>query len=81
MTDEISTTEDLLRLWHEDEEFRAASRRELLTNELIELPEKFAENARQVDSQLKGMGTRLDGVETSVNGGDKVYLVDGSNAG
>ena len=68
MVDEINTTEDLLRLWHEDEEFRAASRRELLTNELIELPEKFAENARQVDSQLKGMGTRLDGVETRLDG-------------
>ena len=71
MVDEINTTEDLLRLWHEDEEFRAASRRELLTDELLELPEKFAENARQVDSQfkqvdsqLKSMGTRLDGVET-----------------
>ena len=68
MADEISTTEDLLRLWHEDEEFRAASRRELLTNELIELPEKFAENARQVDSQLKGMGNRLDGVDTRLEG-------------
>ena len=68
MVDEINTTEDLLRLWHEDEEFRAASRRELLTNQLIELPEKFAENAKQVDSQLKGMGTRLDGVETRLDG-------------
>ena len=64
MTDEINTTEDLLRLWHEDEEFRAASRRELLTDELLELPEKFAENARQVDSRLKSVETRLDGVET-----------------
>ena len=64
MTDEINTTEDLLRLWHEDEEFREASRRELLTDELLELPEKFAENARQVDSRLKSVETRLDGVET-----------------
>lgn len=67
MTNEINTKEDLLRLWHEDEEFRAASRRELLTNELLELPEKFSENAKQVDSQLKSMGTRLDGVETRLD--------------
>ncbi len=68
MVDEISTKEDLLRLWHEDDEFRAASRRELLTNELLELPEKFAENAKQVDSQLTSMGARLDGVETRLDG-------------
>ena len=63
MTNEINTKEDLLRLWHEDDEFRAASRRELLTNELLELPEKFAENAKQVDSRLESVETRLDGVE------------------
>jgi len=67
MTNEISTKEDLLRLWHEDDEFRAASRRELLTNELLELPEKFAENAKQVDSRLESVETRLDGVETKLD--------------
>ena len=67
MTDEINTTEDLLRLWHEDEEFRAASRRELLTDELLELPEKFAENARQVDSRLESVETRLERVEIDVD--------------
>jgi hypothetical protein len=68
MTDEISTTEDLLRLWHEDEEFRAASRRELLTNELVELPEKFAENAKQVDSRLESVETRLGGMDARLDG-------------
>ncbi len=68
MTNEISTKEDLLSLWHEDGEFRAASRRELLTSELLELPEKFAENVKQVDSQLESMGARLDGVETRLDG-------------
>ena len=67
MADEISTTDDLLRLWHENEEFRAASRRELLTDELLELPEKFAENARQVDSRLESVETRLERVEIDVD--------------
>ena len=68
MTNEISTKEDLLRLWHEDDEFRAASRRELLTNELLELPEKFAENAKQVDSRLDRVEIRLEHVEINVDG-------------
>ena len=68
MTNEISTKDDLLRLWHEDDEFRAASRRELLTNELLELPEKFAENAKQVDSRLDRVETRLEHVEINVDG-------------
>ena len=68
MADEISTKEDLLRLWHEDDQFRAASRRELLTDELLELPEKFAENARQVDSRLDRVETRLEHVEIDVDG-------------
>ena len=68
LADEISTKEDLLRLWHEDDEFRAASRRELLTDELLELPEKFAENARQVDSRLDRVETRLEHVEIDVDG-------------
>ncbi len=38
----IATTADFLRLLREDPEFRAEVRRELLTQELIELPEKFA---------------------------------------
>lgn len=68
MTNEINTKEDLLRLWHEDDEFRVASRRELLTNELLELPEKFAENAKQVDSRLERVETRLERVEIDVDG-------------
>ena len=68
MTNEINTKEDLLGLWREDDEFRAASRRELLTNELLELPEKFAENAKQVDSRLDRVETRLEHVEIDVDG-------------
>ena len=68
MTNEINTKEDLLRLWHEDDEFRVASRRELLTDELLELPEKFAENAKQVDSRLERVETRLERVEIDVDG-------------
>ncbi len=38
----INTTEDLLSLLRENEEFREAVRRELLTKELLELPASFA---------------------------------------
>ena len=39
----INTTEDLLRIVRENEEYRAALRRELLTDDLLALPSEFAE--------------------------------------
>ena len=45
----IHTTEDLIRLLDENDEFRKAVRRHILTDELIELPERLA-----------GLGTRVD---------------------
>lgn len=39
----INTTEDLLRIVRENEEYRAALRRELLTDDLLALPGQFAE--------------------------------------
>ena len=39
----INTIHDLIRLLRENEEWRNAVRRELLTEELLELPQRFAE--------------------------------------
>ena len=47
-----TTTEDLLRAARENAEFREAFRREILTDELLELPQRFAEYAAATDSRL-----------------------------
>ena len=56
----INTTEDLLRVVRENKEFREAMRRELLTEELLELPARFAEYA-------KANNARLDRIEADVS--------------
>ena len=60
----IGTIEDLLRLLRENEEFRAAVRRELLTEELLALPQRFAEYTKVTNSRLGGVETRLDSMDT-----------------
>ena len=46
----INTSDDLLKLLAENAEFYQAARRLILTDELIELPEKFARFADQVET-------------------------------
>ncbi|MCY3692348.1 MAG: hypothetical protein OXI54_04895 [Chloroflexota bacterium] len=53
----IRTPEDLLRLLRDNEEFREAVRRHILSDELIRLPERFAVFADRVE-------TFMDRVET-----------------
>ena len=48
----INTADDLLRVVRENKEFREAMRRELLTEELLELPARFAEYAKANDARL-----------------------------
>ena len=59
----INTTDDLLRLLDENEEFRTAVRNKILTEELIKLPaefEKFTKDTQKnfdrVDRRLNGLG-------------------------
>ena len=66
----IDTSEDILRLLRENEEFRAAVRRELLTQELLELPQRFAEYAKANDARLDRMDARFDGVDGRLDGID-----------
>ena len=70
----IETTDDLIRLLRENEEFRAAARRELLTEELLELPNEFrkfktefaefktefAEFKAETEQRFDAMDRRLD---------------------
>lgn len=48
----IMTTDDLLRAARENAEFREAFRREILTQELLELPQRFAEYAAATNARL-----------------------------
>ena len=48
----INTIDDLLRVLREDEDVRAAVRRELLTEELLALPDRFAKYAEVTDQHL-----------------------------
>ena len=48
----INTIEDLLRIVRENEEYRAALRRELLTNELLALPAQFTE-MRAIQNEMR----------------------------
>ena len=48
----IETTSDLLRLLDENEEFLTAVRSKILTKELLELPQRFAEYAAETDKKI-----------------------------
>ena len=55
----ISTTADLLRLLREDPDFRDEVRRLLLTQELIELPERFARFEAYVERRFTEIGSDI----------------------
>ena len=59
----INTPEDLLRLLDENAEFREAVRRYILTDELLRLPERFAQFVDRVDAFIEeqtGVNQRMD---------------------
>ena len=51
-----TTIDDIIRIMREQPEARDAVRREILTDELLELPELFATLTKRVD----GIAARLD---------------------
>ena len=55
MTYPTATTEQLLRAARDNREFREAFRREILTEELIKLPETFAAYASMTDRRLESI--------------------------
>ncbi len=66
----INTTDDLMRLLRENPDFRDAVRRELLTEELLALPRRFAEYTQGADNRMDGMDKRFDGVDARFDGVD-----------
>ncbi len=59
----INTIQDLIRLLRENEEWRNAVRRELLTEELLELPQRFAEYVAANDKRWDDLGEWRGGVD------------------
>ena len=69
MVTSIPTTADLLRLLREDPDFRDEVRRLVLSQELLELPERFARFESYVErqfSEVRGDITRIDGSITEM---------------
>ena len=69
----IETTDDFIRALRGNEEFRAAARRELLTQDLLALPKEFSEfkttaeeRFDSIDRRLDKMDERFDGVEQDI---------------
>ena len=63
----IETTDDLLRLLRENEEFLAAARREILTQELLALPQRFAEYSKSTDEKIDNLTGRVDDLSGRVD--------------
>lgn len=77
----INTSDDLLRVLHENPEFRATIRRELLTAELLEVPQQLTalrestaallEHASETNRRLDGMDRRLDQMDRRLDQMDR----------
>lgn len=70
----IETEADLLRLLDEDERFLTLVRNKILTKELLELPQRFAEYAAETDKKIAALiqnaeatNRRLDAIESDVS--------------
>ena len=72
----INTSDDLIQVLRENPEFRATIRRELLTAELLEVPEQLTslresaaallEHANETNRRLDGMDRRLDQMDQRI---------------
>ena len=59
----INTTDDFIEAMRQNPEFLAAARREILTQELIELPEKFAKFREETLGRFDKVDARFDKVD------------------
>ncbi len=60
---ETTGRREFLRLLEQDADFRTEVRRQLLTAELIELPERLAAFAARVDQRFEAVDARFDGID------------------
>ena len=63
----INTLQDLTRLLRENPDWRDEIRRELLTEELLELPQRFAEYTKVTDKRLDRIEKKLDSLTGRVD--------------
>ena len=59
----INNTDDFIRALRQNPEFHAAARRELLTEELLALPQRLSQYAEGTDKRLDRVDSRLDSLE------------------
>ena len=64
----IETTDDFIRALRQNEEFRAAARRELLTEDLLELPGEFREFRAQTEEFRTYAEQRFDNISEDIRG-------------
>ena len=65
--DMTTVSDDILRRLREDSEFRAEMRRELLTQELLDLPQRFAEYTQTTDRRLDVLTENVNTLTENVN--------------
>ncbi len=63
----VNTTEDLTRLLRENPDFREAVRREILSDELLALPQRFSEYAENTDRRLEALTASHDALTAEVS--------------
>lgn len=63
----INTMQDLTRLLRENPDWRDEIRRQLLTEELLELPQRFAEYTKVTDKRLDRIEKKLDSLTGRVD--------------
>ena len=64
----INTTDDFIEAMRKNPEFLAAARRELLTQELLDLPQKFAEYRIETSKRFDTMDTEFGSIKGMVLG-------------
>ncbi len=67
----INTIDDLFQALDEDPKIREALRARLLTRELLELPQVFAEFVKTTEKRFEVIEKRLDGIDGRLDGHDK----------
>lgn len=63
----INTTDDFIRLLQENEEFLAAARRVIYTQDLVELPARFTEYTLKTDGRLQSIESDVSTLKEDVS--------------
>ena len=63
----IETTDDFLRVLRENEEFLAAARRDIYTQDLLALPREFKDYSEKTDARLENIEDGVDTLQDNMN--------------